>query len=260
MLKLLREGIQAIEDKHNYQALHMLAYLSQIATGEPAQPLLDEITRAVLLLFEGRIYLYEASESDVALRLFEQASKMAPGEGLPCAALGNYYTAQRESDGALPLYQQAIELSPKRPDGYIGLGLLSEARGASDEAADWYEEAIEAVREEKNIEVAVSKLLAPVSGNLYLQLARMLKKESPERALRAVERALTLGIKHDGQYPECLGYRLMGEILKDLHRKTEAAEAFFEAGRHFTLRNELQIAVELLTHAVELDGSITPIY
>ena len=158
MLKLLREGIQAIEDKHNYQALHMLAYLSQIATGEPAQPLLDEITRAVLLVFEGRIYLYEASESDVALRLFEQASKMAPGEGLPCAALGNYYTAQRESDGALPLYQRAIELSPKRPDGDIGLGLLSEARGAWDEAADWYEEAIEAVREEKNIEVAVSKL------------------------------------------------------------------------------------------------------
>ena len=43
-------------------------------------------------------------------------------------------------------------------------------------------------------------------------------------------------------------------------QKTEAAEAFFEAGRRFTLRNELQIAVELLTHAVELDGNITPIY
>lgn len=260
VLKLLDEGIQAIEDEHYYQALHMLAYLSQITTGEPAHPLLDEVTRAVLLVFEGRIYLYEASESDIALGLFEQARQITPDEGLSFAALGNYYTTLGDSDRALPLYQRAIALSPKSPDGYIGLGLLSEAHGAWDEATDWYEEAIEAVGEVKDIEVALSKLLAPVSGNLYLQLARMLKKESPERSLRAVERAITLGIKHDGQYPERLGYRLKGEILEDLKRKTEAAEAFFEAGRRFTLRNELQIAVELLTHAVELDGRITAIY
>jgi len=249
----LRRGIQAIEDENHFQALGMLDYLFQSTSSETSQPFLDEVSRAVLLVFEGRIYLYKASENQTTLKLFEQARKLAPNDGLPYAALGSYYQAQGDSRQARSLYQRAIELSLSRPDGYIGLGLLSEARAAWDEAADWYEEAIEAVQEEKNVEVALSKLLAPVSGNIYLQLARMLKKKDPEHALQAVERAISVGIKHDGQYPEHLGYRLKGEILENLAWGAEAAEAFLEAGRRFIWRNEPRTAVELFTHALSLD-------
>src|SRR5205807_2807264 len=108
-----------------------------------------------------------------------------------------------DREKALTLFQEAIKLSPKQPDGYIGKGLLCEDQELWDEADDCYEEAIGAVEGEKDIELALNKFLAPVSGNLYLQLARKLKKKRDlERALQAVTRAIGMGIKDQGEYPE----------------------------------------------------------
>ncbi len=260
VLTLFRDGTQAIEAESYLQALEMLMYLTQVTSTRNSQLILDQTSRATLLVFIGRIYLYKASESEAALKLFERAKELVPNDGLPYAALGSYYQAQQDSSQARSLYQRAIELSPKRPDGYIGMGLLAEKRALWDEAADWYEEATEAVQEEKDIELALSKLLAPINGNVYLQLARTLKKKAPEQALRAVELAITTGIKHDGNYPERLGYKLKGEILESLERQVEAAAAYYEAGRRFYWRNEYKIGVDLLTQANKLDSNNISIY
>ncbi len=260
VLTLFRDGTQAIEAESYLQALEMLMYLTQVTSTRNSQLILDQTSRATLLVFIGRIYLYKASESEAALKLFERAKELVPNDGLPYAALGSYYQAQQDSSQARSLFQRAIELSPKRPDGYIGMGLLAEKRALWDEAADWYEEATEAVQEEKDIEVALSKLLAPINGNVYLQLARTLKKKAPEQALRAVEHAITTGIKHDGNDPESLGYRLKGELLEDLERKTEAAEAHYQAARRYGWRNEYNIAAEILRHANKLNPNHVSIY
>jgi len=257
---LFRNGTKAIIDEKYPQALDMLTYLVQAASEKLSHPILNEFTRATLLVFVGRIYLYKVFDVEVALSYFEQAKELASKDGRPYSALGEYYRLNSDRDKASAFYQQAIELSPKQPDGYIGMGLLMEDQSLWDEADDRYEEAIEAVREEKDIQVALSKLLAPVSGNVYLQIARMLKKKDPDQALRSVEHAITTGIKHDGNYPERLGYKLKGELLESLERRVEAAAAYYEAGQRFSWRDEYKISIDLLTHANELDSKNISIY
>jgi len=249
---LFRNGTKALVDKKYRRALDMLTYLIQATSEKLSQPILNELIRATLLVFIGRIYLYDILDEEVARGYFEQARDLAPQYGQPYAALGEYYQLKKDHNKAQALYQQAIDRSPNQPDGYIGMGLLQEDKSLWDEADDYYEEAIETVQKEKDIQVALSKLLAPISGNLYLQLARQLKKQAPEQALQAVDLAITTGIKHEGAHPERLGYRLKGEILESLKREQEAAEAYYEAGWRFTRRNEGKIAVELLQLALKL--------
>lgn len=258
---LFQKGTQAIIDEKYQQALDMLACLTKAASMSQLDNILKKSERATLLVFMGRIFLYKISDSEAALNFFEQAQKLAPENGRPNAALGEYYRLKNEREKAMWFYKQAIELSSKQPDGYIGKGLLYEDQELWDEADDCYEEAMEVVREGRDIEVALNKLIAPISGNVYLQLARVYKKRQDlERALQAVTRALSMGIKDQGEYPERIGYRLQGEILELLERRTEAAQAHFEAGRRFGWRNELTLAVEILTHANELNPSYIPIY
>src|SRR6266700_1058005 len=257
---LFQKGTQAITDEKYQQALDMLAYLTKATSTSQPDYILKKRERATLLVFMGRIFLYKTSDSEAALNLFEQAQKLAPEIGRPYAALGEYYRLKNEYEKAMGFYKQAIELSSEQPDGYIGKGLLYEDQELWDEADDCYEEAMEAVREGRDIEVALNKLLAPVSGNVYLQLARVYKKkQDPERALQAVTRAISIGIKDQGSSPERIGYRLKGEILEKLERSAEAAEAYYEAGRRCTWRSEAKLAVEILTHAKELNPSYVPI-
>src|SRR5439155_16375307 len=123
-------------------------------------------------------------------------------------------------------------LSPDQPEGYSGLGLWSEDHQLWDEADDWYKQAIDVLRRNpaiKDLFAALEHLLLPMSGNTYFQLARSLKDDHPDYALKAVERALEFGVKHSISRPEKLVYRLKGEILDKLGRQSDAAEAYFEA-------------------------------
>jgi len=261
VLAIFQNGTQAILDERYWQALEMLDYLTQPVLSSQSQPILDEVDRATVLVFIGRIHLYKMFDSGAALKHFEQARQLAPKYGLPYAAIGSYYQTQNNNNQALTLYQQAIELSPNQPDGYVGMGLLSEDQGSWDEASDWYEVAIARVRDEKDPGLALSKLLSPISGNLHLQLARVLKTdEEMEQALAIVTQAINMGIKHEGDYPERLGYRFKAEILEDLRRDKEAAEAYFEAGRRFHWDGESAVAAELLNRAADLDSGHAPTY
>ena len=252
-------ALQAIEDESFLPALDILTSLGLQA---PAQSPLDDTSRATLLVFAGRIYLYDDKSPDTekAKTLFKQARALAPDDGLPYAALGSYYHAEGHAEQAEALYRQANELSPARPDGYIGLGLLAEDQASWDEATDWYDEAIEAVHKEKNIEVALSKLRAPVSGRLYLQLARTFEGQNSERALRAVERAFALTIKCDGDYHEPLSYQLKGKLLVRLGKVTEAAEAYCDAGYSFYGRGEYEAAAKQFESATKLQPNCLRAY
>lgn len=258
---LFKTGTQAIIDERYQQALDMLTYLVEVTSPDHSQHILDKTGQATLHVFIGRILLCKALDSETALKHFEQAKALAPDEGRSRSALGEYYRLKKEPDKALTFFQEAIKLSPKQADGYIGKGMLCEDQELWDEADDCYKEAIEAVEEEKDIEIALNKFLAPVSGNLYLLLARTLKKKQDlERALQAVIHAIDMGIKDQGEYPERLGYKLKGEILKDLERKTEAAELLYQAAQRYSWRNEYKIATDILRQANKLNPNYVSIY
>jgi tetratricopeptide (TPR) repeat protein len=258
--KLCERGVQAIEDKNYLQALDLLTFLGQQASVQSPP---DDISHATLLVFAGRIYLYEAANTDAekAKRLFVQAKALAPNDGLPYAALGSYYHKVGDARQAEELYRQANELSPTKPDGYIGLGLLAEDQASWDEATDWYNEAIEAVHGEKDIEVTLTKLLAPVSsGRLYLQLARAFERQDAERALRAVELAMRYGIKCDEGDSEPLSHQLKGKLLAQLGKQTESAKAYFDAGDGFYARGEYETAVKQFARATQLQPDLVRAY
>lgn len=249
---LLRTGLQGIRDGDYEKTLEMLKRLTQGLPFDLLQPVLAGSSWALLFIFMARIYLF-LSKNAAALVYFEQAKQWSPEDGRVYAALGDYYRAQHDRDQARSLYQRAIELSSQQPEGYVGMGLLAEDDKNWDEADERYERAIRAVQDQKDIGVALSKLLAPATANLFLELARVLRKQEPKRALQAVEHAIELGIKGGGSYPEWIGYRLKGEILEQIQRPIDAAEAYYEAGRRFGWRNENQIAIDLLTKAKQLN-------
>jgi tetratricopeptide (TPR) repeat protein len=257
-LKLFRHGTEAMVSGRYEHALEMLSQLTRWKISAQSQPLLSKTDKLLVLIFIGRIYLYRTSDVEMATSSFEHAQRTAPDDARPYAALGDAARFKGNKDEALKLYQQAIELSSVEHSGEIGMGLWSEDQELWDEADDWYEKAIKKLRLRtgvKNIQVELSKMLAPVSGNLYLHLARKLKKEDAEAALAAVNQALDLGIKHVGDYPERIAYRLKGEVLELLDRSLEAAEAYFKAGQKFYYRAEYQIAAVLLRQANKLDPS-----
>ncbi len=258
-IALFQTGTQAIRDERYLDALDMLNYLIQVESVNQPQPILDQINRAILHIFSGRIFLYKSTDRESALRHFKQAGELASDDGRPHAALGDFYRVENDTHKALRLYREAIERSPNQPDGYIGMGLMADDQKRWDEADEWYERAIAAVQNEKDFDIGLRQFLVP-SGNIYLYLARKFKNEDPERALRAVTYAISSGIKQDGDYPERTAYSLKGELLETLQRPTEAAEAYYEAGRRCGWQNEHQIAIDLLTKAKELNPGHTPIF
>lgn len=277
---LVEEGLQALPEAGD-EALEMLqALIEPVGEGEVAPP--DPTKRALMLILEGRVYrkrsnLFqdeEEEEDEPAVPLppsaleqararFEAARDLIPGDGRPLAALGDAALTAADLAEAARLYRQAIDLSPHEPDGFVGMGVWSERQRLWDEACDWYNKAIQALRAQPQVRDLVRALdrpLAPASGNAYLELARVLRREEDLRgALAAVDRALEAGILHDGSNPERLGHRLRGEILDGLERPLEAAAAFQQAGEGFSLRNESSVAIELFRRARELDPASVPI-
>ncbi len=245
-LETLRSGTQAITSGNYPHALFLLGRLVANTT-------LDPELRANLTVFAGRIYLRQEDQRPRALEIFEFAKSLAPQSGKPYAALAQYWGVSGDLNQAEQFCHQSLELSPQLPDAFIELGLLAETKQDWDEADDYYSQAIETVRSQPHPLAALSKMLAPLSGNFYLQLARKWKTQNPAQALEAVNRAISAGVKLEGDYPERVAYRIQGEILETLDKKVEAADAFFEAGTRFVYRNENEVAVDLLDRARQLN-------
>ena len=153
---------------------------------------------------------------------------------------------------------RAYEKDPESIDTLFGLGMLEETRGRYDDADDRYAEAISLLRERTqpgDIVQALGPYHGSIDGNVYLQLARMLRRESPELALSAVDQALLQGIVHEGDSPERIGHRLRGELLEQLGRPSDAAAAFTEAALGFHARGDSAITIALLRRSLELDAT-----
>lgn len=250
---LFQQGVRAIKYEIYPKAAEMATYLVEAKRAGGSSPLLDPLSQALLLIFRGRISLHHSTSPERALADFQQAKELAPSDGRPLAALAEYYRKQDDARQAMRFCQQAIERSPDVPDGYLVMALLAEDQKRWDEAEEWYERAVEKARNEKDLEVGLSKLLTPVSANLYLHLARRLLQEERERALGLVTRAIERGIKADGDYPERAGYQLKGEILEALQRPVEAAEAYYEASQRFSWVNDYQGWIAMLERARSLN-------
>lgn len=244
-ISIVRTGTQAIQNEDYQQALDMLVYLTQVtATDEPKYEF-DELSRALLLIFVGRIYLYKTLDSEVARGYFERAQMLAPNDGRPVAAMGEDQLLRHELAQSVQLFEQSIEMSPRQSHGFLGMGLYFETKQRWIDAGTWYTRAAERVKEEKNPITALSKLLSPASGNAYVALARVLQQEQPQFGLLALDQALKKGIAGEGKYPECVAYELKGNMLQTLDHRADAAKAYYEAGKRFHWRGEYDKATRL---------------
>jgi tetratricopeptide (TPR) repeat protein len=223
--------------------------------GLPKSPL-DEVSRAAVFLVIGRIRLYDGRDGAEAREYFEKAREAAPQDGRVFAALAEYHRANNDAASMRDLYRQAIAASPDRPDGYVGMALSCEAQGWWDEAQSWYTQAVEVVlRRAASADplAELGQLLAPVSGALYFRVAQALGPGNPAPALAAVEKAIQLGVKGPGKYPQRTPYQMKGEILEALRRPGEAARAFFESGQYNYWGDDADAGCKLFERANRLD-------
>jgi tetratricopeptide (TPR) repeat protein len=241
---MFRTGAAALQGRRYRDAVESLEMLA-----EESKLLPDVATRAAVLVFLGRIYLYELSNLTVARRWVDRALEWAQDDGRAWAVLGECRRVGGELDRAQESFTRAIQISPQLPDGYIGTALLCEDRHWFHRALDWYDDAIDAAGEVP----VFGQLLAPAPGGLYWQLARRLRKQDPARALDAIDRALERGVRWSHEHPERKPLADRGAILEVLGRSEEAAEAYFESGRRYSWLENQRKARQLLEKACRLD-------
>ena len=215
-LNILHRGVDALIDKQPSDALDMFTHLTQDTT----QPR-DEPLRGILTARIGQIYLYDQNQPRTARAQLNLAQALAPADGRPQAAMGDYHRVQGEVDQAERLYQQAIDLAPMQPEGYVGMGLVAEKQGWWDEAEEWYAQAIAKVQSAHSVDVALRKVIGFT--------------------------------KAEGDYPERLYHRFAGMLLEIFGQPTEAARAYYEAGVRYHWRQESLAAIDLLRKANELN-------
>jgi tetratricopeptide (TPR) repeat protein len=259
----LRPLIEALQSGDRAAALPGLELLvNERPAGLPESPL-DDASRTAVLLVLGRIRLHDTGDDAGALTCFEQAREAAPQDGRVHAALAEYYRTKKDEARVRDLYRQAIAVSPDRPDGYVGMGLWCEEQEWWKDAEGWYAQAVDVILSRAasgDPLTKLGKLLAPVSGALYLCLAQAVGTTNPTVGLAAVDEAIELGPKGVGKYSERAAYQLKGEILETLKRSAEAAEAFFQAGRHYLWEDDANAACQLLERANGLDPHLARNY
>jgi len=244
-VEALRTGAAALDERRYRDAVQTLEMLA----GEGGAAA-DAANRVMLLVFLGRIHLYELSNVIVARGWIEQAAALAPDDGRPAAALGECLRVGGELDQAYEHATRAIRLSPRLPDGYIGLAMICEDQENWHRALDLYDDAIDEAGEEPRFGL----LLAPAPAGLYWQLARRLqKKKQPEPALAAIDRALELGVRWSDVYPDRRALKDRAEILESLGRFQDAADSYFEAGQRYNWLDKVATARPLLEKACELN-------
>jgi tetratricopeptide (TPR) repeat protein len=237
-------GTRALQEANYGDALEMLHHLISV-TPEPE-------TKALLEIFVGRIYQFLLNWRRHAHEHFEAARDLAPEAGPPYAALANSFL-EDDSNLACDFAQRAVEQSPKLPDSYVALGRWAENQQYWDEAREHYNRAIDTVWDEKDPHAALTKLLAPFSGNLGLALAqRLYKGEEFDLALYTIDHALSLPIGGKESNPSAPAFELKSNILERLAKPAdEVAEACYNAGWRYLYNNEIDKAKELLTKAKE---------
>ncbi len=210
----------------------------------------EAATRAGLWVLIGRIHLYRLRDVTAAQTALEHALALAPRQSFTQAAMGHFFRDQDQARKANPYFKQAIELGPGEPEGYVGMAWLAEGQGWWAEARDYYDQAVAAVADEVDPITYLNRLLNPVSGNLYLHLARYFHQTGDhERALTILEQAHTLGLRDETAYPNRHYYWLKGDLLRALGQPVEAGAAYHTAATQFYWLSDYAQAARLFRRA-----------
>lgn len=189
---------------------------------------------------------------DLGLKLIDAL----PAEAVPAVttaalhtALGECLLASEDPRGAAQECRQALRVAPGEPAGYVLRGLIAEHSEQFSRADEWYEDAVEA----GGARAVAGELFAPVPPNLLWKYGRRVRDTDPREAARVIRRALGLGIRGAGEYPERKAFVDLGRALeKRPDRRPQAAEAFWEAGRRYAWNGDETSAMTYLDKACAL--------
>jgi len=188
---------------------------------------------------------------DLGLKLIDALPEEVPA---PTAAavhtvLGECLLASEDPRGATRECRLALRLAAGEPAGYVLRGLIAESSEHFSRADEWYEDAVEA----GDARAVAGELFAPVPPNLLWKYGRRVRDTDPPAAARVIRRALGLGIRGAGEYPERKAYVDLGRALeKRPDRPSQAAEAFWEAGRRYAWIGDETSAMTYLDKACGL--------
>lgn len=195
---------------------------------------------------DARVYLLAGmnwvilERLDLARPFFEEAARLAPGDGLMQYHLGRfYYSAQRFAQ-AEQAYRTALKLIPDSVKAYDNLALALEAQRKTEEAEACYRKAIELAglqklttewpwlnfaklliekdRHEESLALIESaQRMNPQSAEVFYVRGKVLQKLGREAE---AETALQRSVQNDGTFPD--SHYLLGRIYLKQGRKSES--------------------------------------
>lgn len=172
-------------------------------------------------------------------------------------ALGRYSDADKVVDEGLQYDLQNLDLLLYKAEALLeGQIDLEQARGL---LARYAERAGSAAITPNTLPAALVARSADGNAQYFVaELYRALGR--PDDALKAVDKALEIGLRGQEPYREAPAHQLKAELLEKRAEPEQAANFYFEAGRRFLWRNEYENAVEQLRRSTDLDKSRAATY
>lgn len=250
----------ALETSEPARALEPVEELVALGVGGPETQVRLGLLRVRILVseFSDRERVREAATAAEASAM--QPRTTQPGttrQSLALAALAEVQLANGTIDAARSTVQRAISVSEASTDALILRGEVDERDGSWAAADRAYDAAL------ANDPLAVSPVLLRRVPARLLARAAGRPGIDPAQAVKLLERALALGVPGDGDHPDKDVWVAKGDRLceraadEDAARaeatRTEAAEAYAEAGVRYTASEYLPRAIELFGRACELD-------
>lgn len=258
---LIRHGDASIQKKEYQPAIRMLHYIAQRLANTTNEE--SRLLAALLLIFIGRIHLYQMNDAESAQEMFVSAALLAPHDGRPLAAQGHSQLARGDEGWAEAnqLFSRAIEFSPHEPDGYVGKAIMAENRKLWSEADDWCKAAAQTQPNEPDLLKYLTRMLAPAPGRLFLLVAEQaFAAGAYEHALQAVERSIELGVNVGDGNASGAPPALKADTLMKLaggrpspEQAKNIADLYLEAGKCYYWENNQQLAEKMFERGLELD-------
>jgi protein O-GlcNAc transferase len=195
---------------------------------------------------DARVYLLAGmnwvilERLDLARPFFEEAVRLAPGDGMMQYHLGRYYYSAQRFAQAEQAFRAAVKLNPDSVKGYDNLALALEAQRKTDEAEACYRKAIELAglqklttewpwlnlaklliekdRHEQSLALLESaQRMNPQSAEVFYVSGKVLQKLGREADAEA---ALQRSVRNDPKFPD--SHYLLGRIYLKQGRKSES--------------------------------------
>jgi tetratricopeptide (TPR) repeat protein len=229
----------------NYQSLFLEA---RILFGEKRfEESLKQLERSFALhRQDARVYLLAGlnwvilERLDLARPFFEEAVRLAPGDGMMHYHLGRYYYSAQRFAQAEQAFRAGLKLNPDSVKGYDNLALALEAQTKTDEAEASYRKAIELAgtqklatewpwlnlaklliekgRHEESLALLESaQRMNPQSAEVFYVRGKVLQKLGREAEAEA---ALQRSVQNDAKFPD--SHYLLGRIYLKQGRKSES--------------------------------------